>query len=112
MPHSDSAAVTAVAAAEASTAAVVAADSTAEAVGASMVAVAAVVFTAGAEDSTAVALPAAVAGFRVVADIAAAPTEACAPTVAVPDPLVVVVITGADRQQAGARTAGSVPRAA
>src|SRR6476646_4190630 len=103
MPHSDSAAVTAVAAAEASTA---------EAVGASMVAVAAVVFTAGAEDSTAVALPAAVAGFRVVADIAAAPTGACAPTVAVPDLLAVVVITGADRQQAGARTAGSVPRAA
>lgn len=98
-------------AAEASTAAV-AADSTAEAVGASMVAVAAVVFTAGAEDSTAVALPAAVAGFRVVADIAAAPTGACAPTVAVPDLLAVVVITGADRQQAGARTAGSVPRAA
>jgi len=97
MPHSDSAAVTAVEAAEASTA---------EAVGASMVAVAAVVFTAGAEDSTAVALPAAVAGFRVVADIAAAPT------VAVPDLLAVVVITGAARQQAGARTAGSVPRAA
>jgi len=32
--------------------------------------------------------------------------------VAVPDLLAVVVITGADRQQAGARTAGSVPRAA
>jgi hypothetical protein len=89
----------------------VAVASTAAAVGASM-AVAAVVFTAGAEDSTAVALPVAVAGFRVVADIAAAPMGACAPTVAVPDLLAVAVITGVDRQQAGVRTAGSVPRAA
>ena len=96
--------------AEASTAAVVV-------VVASMV-VAAAVFIAGAEeDSTAGALPVAVAG-SVAADIvAAAPTGACARMVAAHDLLVAEVLTGAvvfgaDRQQAGAPTADSVPRAA
>ena len=73
---------------------------------------------AGVEDSTAVALPVAVAGFPMVADIVAAtPTGACARMAAEHDLLVAEVITGAvvfgaDRRQAGAPTAASVPRAA
>ena len=101
IPHSPSAAVTA-----------------AVVVVASMV-VAAAVFIAGVEeDSTAGALPVAVAGSVAAEDIvAAAPTGACARMVAAHDLLVAEVLTGAvvfgaDRQQAGAPTADSVPRAA
>ena len=112
--------------AEASTAAVVVVaftvvaveDSRAVVVVAASLVVAAAVFIAGAEeDSTAGALPVAVAG-SVAADIvAAAPTGACARMVAAHDLLVAEVLTGAvvfgaDRQQAGAPTADSVPRAA
>lgn len=129
MPHSHSAAVTAVVveAEEDSTAAGAVVDSTAVVVvvsmaveaGASMAVEAVAAFTAaGVEDSTAVALPVAVAGFPMVADIVAAtPTGACARMAAEHDLLAAEVITGAvvfgaDRQQAGARTAASAPRAA
>ncbi len=121
MPHSHSAAVTAVVveAEEDSTAAGAVVDSTAVVVVVSMAVEAVAAFTAaGVEDSTAVALPVAVAGFPMVADIVAAtPTGACAHMAAEHDLLAAEVITGAvvfgaDRQQAGARTAASAPRAA
>jgi hypothetical protein len=98
--------------------AAVAAFTAAVGVGAFMAVVVAAVFIAGAEeDSTAVALPVAVAGSVVAEDIVvAAPTGACAPTVAARDLLVAealigAVVFGADRQQAGARTEDS-PRVA
>lgn len=104
---------------EDSTAAGVVVVSMAVEAGASMAVEAVAAFTAaGVEDSTAVALPVAVAGFPTVADIVAAtPTGACARMAVEHDLLAAEVITGAvvfgaDRRQGGAPTAASVPRAA
>lgn len=97
---------------------------------ASMVEAGAMVFMAVVEASTAVvagvaftAEVEAVASMAVAEDIAvAAPTGACGPTVAARDLLVEEATTGAEAivvdqrpaatERAGARTAGSVPRAA